>query len=730
MTRKFTTILMASAILLSLPSYSKGKKDREREAQKEEQIQLTASEQAIVDAQNSVTDEQVEEETLDQNKRLFGGRIDFDKIGSKLNDVLQTTSVEFGAKFLDLQLGGTSVGAKYRFEDKPSYIGGNYTRADLWRLELNTNVLEFFQEPVFDDISVNPYVDIGINMFFARQHQEERPEGLAQMPLFPNQIPLTAERALKTLQIDDFFALPTHVDIGMRVGYRNPVASSVTVGGNFYYRIGRADLMINVFRETEKTFNIKVIGIKRKGHGAFGYVDLFYGLTGNEKFDDFLMDDVIGTNIFSIQALSSEVGDLHISDYTVDLTNPKAADAYEQMFKKMFTIQRLKLLNPFVKKARAKELIADIIQPIEDLATNHKEAARRNFVGSFAFNNDPFNIRVGNKIAKYERNTNYVENRVKYVDADGKPVYFLNTYFSYNKKVSFLWSLIKSTRERTSSMILFTDDKYQVVEKGLSDYRITDQHTDQWAFAGEQRDLKERIEGNIGKTISAQVPWDDFLTDDKQDKLRVRVELIVDNAALYAMRESNAVSDIREKLDAYLYENNDFSESILSLPIINWFSGRSSYHRRRIAETLMEGLSEQTYVAIKERESGFNRNNTPHRTKTRYELARNYVLLEKMSLFKNEGLGFIMSLLEASGVELEDKVYVKLTWSSDEKDEQTFVYGTYPESSQIYNTLEYALSILGGRTFDIRTIRDSTFKANLTNKAMASEAAAARTSLD
>jgi hypothetical protein len=717
---KTTTLLCVLALSFATQGMAKGKNERKRKAYAEEQrlkeeAQLSDTQRAVIDGQ----DAELTEEQEDKERRgIFGGRIDFDKVSEKLEDVLQTTSVNFSLDFLDYATGGTSIGAKYRYEDKPSYVGGNYTRADLWGLDINTNFLNWFTEDTLvEDFSFNPYFDMGINLFFARQHKEERPGGLIKMPLYPTDVPLTAEKAMAKLEINDFFALPSHVDIGLRVGYRNPIASSVTVGGNMYYRLGRADLMINVFRESEKAFNVKVIAIKRKGHGMHGYLDLFYGLTGNEKFDDFLMDDIIGTNLFSINAFSNEVGDLHISDYTLDLTDEGAAEAYAQMFKKMFTIQRLKLLNPFVGKKAAKELIAEIIAPIEGIHQANNKVAQRNFVGSFRFNNDPFNIRVGQKIAKYERNTNYVENRVRYLDKDGKPVYFLNTYYSYHTELSFLWGLIETTRDRTSSMILFTDKDYQVVDRGLSDYRVTDQHTDQWAFNSDQQELKEIVEGNIGKTISAKVPWDDFITKDKQEKLRVRVEMIIQNEALYELRESNNVEQIRGKLDAYLSENNDFKDSILSLPIINWFSGRSLYHRKRIAETLLEGLNKETYVAIQERiKEGDRAGANAIRTKTRYEKARNYVLLERMSLFKDEGLGFIMSLFDGAGISLEDNVYVKLTWSSDEKDERSFVFGEYPESSKIYRTLEYALSILGGRTFNIQSVRDSTFKANLEDR--------------
>lgn len=724
MASKSTALLVLLALSVSTQGFSKGKSDKKRRDYAEEQslkdeAQLSQTQKDLIAEQ----DQELTEEQEDKEREgIFGGRLDYRKIGEKLDDLLQTTSVNFGLDFLDYTTGGTAIGAKYRFEDKPSYVGGNYTRADLWRLDINTNFLNWFTEDaLIEDFSFNPYFDMGINLFFARQHEDKRPTGLLKMPLYPTDVPLTAKKAMEKLQIDDFFALPSHVDIGLRIGYRNPIVSSVTAGGSLYYRLGRADLMINVFRESEKAFNVKVIAIKRKGHGMHGYLDLFYGLTGNEKFDDFLMDDVIGTNLFSINAFSNEVGDLHISDYTLDLTDADAAEGYEKMFRKMFTIQRLKLLNPFVKKKRAKELIAEIIAPIEEVNAKNNKVARRNFVGSFRFNNDPFNIRIGQKIAKYERNTNYVENRVRYLDKDGKPVHFLNTYYSYHKELSFLWGLIESTRDRTSSMILFTDDEYQVVDKGLSDYRVTDQHTDQWAFYGDQQELKDVVEGNIGKAISDQVPWDKFITKEKQEKLRVRVEMIIRNEALYQLRESNNVSQIREKLDAYLSENNDFGESLLSLPIINWFSGRSQYHRRRIAETLLEGLNKETYVAIQERiRQGDRAGATEIKTKTRYEKARNYVLLERMRLFKDEGLGFIMSLFEGAGISLEDNVYVKLTWSSEEKDEQTFVYGEYPESSSIYRTLEYALSILGGRTFSIQSIRDSTFRANLEDRAQPS----------
>lgn len=715
---KSTVALSVIALSIAGSVSAKGKKERERKAYAEEQrlkaeAELSEGKKTIISQQDA---EKTEAQEDSERSSIFGGRIDFDKIGKKVEDYLQTYAVKFDLKFLDAQIGGTAVPARYRYEDKPSYIGGNYTRADLWQLELNTDILSWFTEDaLIDDFSFVPYFDTGINLFFARQHQEARPDGLFQKPLLPTDTPFTAKRAMAKLEVDDFFALPTHVDIGLRIGYRNPITATLTAGGNLYYRLGRADLMINVFRETEKTFNVKVIAIKRKGHGMHGYLDMFYGLTGNEKFDDFLMDDIIGTNIFSINAFANEVGDLHISDYTLNLADAKGAAAYDAMFRKMFSVQRLKLLNPFMKKARAKELIAEVIAPLEAAAKANSNVAKRNFVGSFKFNNDPFNIRVGNKVAKYERNTNYIENRVRFLSQEGKPVNFLNTFYSYHSEISFLWSLIKATRDRTSSMILFTDENYKVVDRGLSDYRITDQRTDQIAFAKDQRQFKDTVEGNIGKTISSQVPWDEFMTSEKQDKLRVRVEMIIRNEALYQLRQGIDRETVNKRFADYLEErNNDLVDELLNFPIINWFSGRSSFHKQRVTETLLEGLSEETYVAIRDRVPTGERGE--FKSVTRYEKARNYVLLERMSIFKDDGLGFVLQMLEESGVSLEDNVYVKLTWSSEQKDEKTFVFGEFPESSYIYNTLEYALNILGGRTFDIRSVRDSTFKANLQNR--------------
>ena len=216
---KFKILLILMVFSYSNFSQSKGKNDKKRRdyAQKQslkEERELSDIQRSLLKGQS----EELSEEYEDRERRnVFGGRFDFKVISDKLDNLLQNTSIKFGLGFFDYNLGGTSIGARYRYEDRPSYVGGSYTRADLWRLNIDTNFLNWFTEDaLIEDFSFNPYFDFGINFFFARQHKDERPAGLLKLPLLPIDIPLTAKKAMENLKIDDFFALPSHVDLGSK----------------------------------------------------------------------------------------------------------------------------------------------------------------------------------------------------------------------------------------------------------------------------------------------------------------------------------------------------------------------------------------------------------------------------------------------------------------------------------------------------------------------------------
>lgn len=648
------------------------------------------------------------------------------KLGDKVEDLkkyvedqIESASISFDLDAIDVKEPEFLAKAGYGYEDEPSYADGMYTRTDSYQIRLGTNLLEIFQDATFGDLGVNPYIEARFGAHFIRQHEAEkgyrRAFSLIKKPLFLTDMPLTADRALKKMEKDGYFSLPMSIDYGIRLNLPISAGNIQPKLGSFY-RLGKNEFALNIFRENENLFNVKLIGIKRSGRGVHFRVDLdIDGIVGDQFYEDKILDEILGKNLFSWSLLNKDQGDLVVIDYTFDFSKAGAREAYNSLIKSILTRDTIrKFINPFGGIEDIKEASANISEPVNQVAAISNSGVYNNFAAHFDFESKPSSLSIGNKMAEFELDKHYTKNEISYTDQSGETKYAISSSHSYKRETQFLWKLFESSRRRNASLIVSTDAEGNVTEE-LTDYRVTDEMRDKISRKDEQIDAKEFILGNIGTRYGNQIEdeLDDLITSSPQKNFKARVEMIFDQDAISYFRNADR-KDIKKSFKNYVLEQNQDRPFLQRN--FNKFMYMISGSYGKVASVLDDGLGQVHEVKTTSSKGGANHKRAAGFTRKQLkEEVEDYVLLERRGVFRDYGLGYIMSVLDAetqSLNELESVSYAKVTVTSKEV-EKTFVLGKYPESSSLFGILEYVYSVLGGKSFDITRIRDANLRDRL-----------------
>ena len=582
-------------------------------------------------------------------------------------------------------LNGISTSLQYRISSEPSYVGGYYTRIDKYTVNFNLNPGDFIEA---FDFPIGMNIHKGSEIFFARQFKSQA-ESLVALPYTPLNLPFTAGNALKRLQPGDFVAFQADLSFIASIGH-DFLKGFFEAGASTHAFIS-GEFIVHVFRMSDNKVRVKLIATRGRGVGAnagvnFGKDVHIIGISYVTE----AVDRLINLNPLNLSA-SARKNDVIMLDYIFNLNNPEAVEAYNTLMLHKVQLKDVRIANPLASmQDLTQELLTDLtdiekITQEDSSIPNVDRRIDRVFKGSLEGSSRDANIKFGFNFWKFEAGRAYAENKVLSFDNENLQHQFRLDTLSRYKKTKILFGLFGEETLFTSNL-LFTSDKDWNPKRFVTlttSAEIRAKEVSEKDFAEIQRIVRETIGESEFNNIDWQ-KWSRFSADKINGYFKQ--EVFFNPEALQALPQMSA-EEIAQRFKEYVevkgrprsrpfFGGNGLWDYIL--PWIHSFTGDIG----RVAEYL-----EVIVTPTKDVEQRFDA----------------FESLQKIPIWKERGMGFLMSLLP------DDKrnqlLRYEMVLSAKEMPTINYAFGSFAEE-KLYRALIYIQYIINNRAFDLRQYTD------------------------
>jgi len=420
----------------------------------------------------------------------------WENIKGKIHEEILNLDVDWDVKLFSLDItDGIGLAAKYKWGLEPSYKDGYFTRIDSYRLEGDIKVGDMIKDAVGGVFPFYMNLKSDNEIIFAR-HFKEQMKAASAIPYNPLKLPIRAKIA-KEMEPGTFVSMPAKLNmvVGASAGYSNVVS----VNGNGYYLLS-GEFRINFLKVDKDRIRVKLIGMRRKGHGVSGTVSYGFNLFGIKILDK-QVNHILGTQLFRI-AKNKIKGENFSVDYVFNLADEEACEAYNKFLNANLKFKVLPTTNPIEVDEDLTDSFYSNLVMAENLAqedTNKKrenKRVQRVFKASNFFEQDNFNIKIGIKVLSFGWGKNYVENRLAFYDEQNRVERFYMPVFNVYNNQNFLFDLFKEKENKNTYLLLNTDEQWNV-EK-MDTLAFTWNKRDKICYKYEFKNLKEELDRMLG----------------------------------------------------------------------------------------------------------------------------------------------------------------------------------------------------------------------------------------
>lgn len=588
----------------------------------------------------------------------------------------------FSAEVFD----GLNLALKYRIESEPSYVNGFYTRIDKYTFDTSVKPGDIIDDM---DMPISFNIDKGAELIFARQFKSQK-DSLIALPYTLRQIPLTAERAIRNLNVGDFVGLEANLAFVMSLS-GSSLSEGLSVHGSTHAFIS-GKFMVHLLRLPNNKMRVKLISLNSRGAGLSA--DAEYGLDLDIlglKYIERKLDKVIDLSPLNLDSNKSK-NNVFMLDYVFDLNNPQAAQAYDEMMTRKVQLQELKAANPLLTVEKMASLILNDLSAVEDIAAEDRmlQASKRRistlFKGTNQSRNSSSNFKLGINLLKIEDGISRAQSHVTSYDRNNNPQKYILETNSKRFKTKGLFGLWGAETTNSSSMLFLADDKFKPLEFiALSTDKLKKESE---LDKGDLKDLKNEVRALIPDSEFQKIRWSAYdFANGSYVNSAYRIQIFFHPEALMAMPQMLSTEDVARRFAAY-------SKSVgpLNVPVANeapWADGntrvgpyRYELDYQEIAKLLKQ--VKDSSLRPQERLDCFNK-------------------LRRIPAWEARGMGFLISLLPKS--QLSQLISFEFSLTSKDGPTLTHKYGQF-EQEGLYDALMYTQNVISNHGFDLRLWTD------------------------
>lgn len=614
----------------------------------------------------------------------------------RLLDEVAVRDIGVDLNLVDLEVfDGINTSLKYRYEVEPSYQEGYYTKIDRWtvKTQIRPGDILGLSTPLYLNI------DRGTEIIFARQIkavQNKRflPQREALKTVKPytlKNLPVTAQRAVDHLKPGDYVSF--QAQLNLVVGARTMISSGFLPASADTHYLLSGQFQIHCFRLKDNRLRVKFIALRQKDATASvsggvnrGELKVFSLRVVGDKVAKF-----VNTDFFQIRT-SKQRSEVFMLDYVFNFNDQRAVDAYNGVISSTKNFKSVKALNPFRDNKELTEVLISDFSEVEDVfeqehernVPKNKRAVDRIFMGrnnSSALKN---NFKVGLNFVRIEDSQVYTMNKVAYVDRDGQEKHYLFPNYASTHTRGLIFSLFKSQTTLSGNGLFGTNSDYEVVD--FLDLGFNYERRDKLMREREFDRIKERIRLRLPAKVYNSIDWKDWSNNRVRRNTRVSIQTLLHPDALALVGEMTK-DELRQSLVSYLkgIEELHVRTSDPYLTEQTYICKLSVTCRYKYdIELISENLTQTFSVKVDSNER-----------------LEQFVALKDNELFKEVGLGFLISLLPEA--ELDQLLAVVIRLEANDTEALTVeLLGDTPQR-ELYQSLLYVQSVLNNRSFDMRT---------------------------
>ncbi len=363
-----------------------------------------------------------------------------------------------------------------------------------------------------------------IDVTFARNFEaktfSDRAKLLFKAPYNPfKDLPTTAKKALNRIKVGDMVFARAQMSLfvrGQHLAQFVRASSLVTIVPYAQYMI-TGEFDVHIFKREDGMFRLKLIGIQ-SNEKSFG---LYLGHQPAKELKIFEVK-LVGKRIrkefefspISIAASLKE-GASFMIDYLIDLKNPEAQRAYDQVMGKFWSPKVLEIFDPRKSREELRQMLVVDIDPLEQIFDQDKNKSTENrrvdrlFSGEMDFKMTGMNIQIGHsRIAKAGFAQNYSVNKITTFNRDNLRRYFLMPVFSMTDSAKMAFGFFNTNFDRTANLLLETGSDFTPTKMGelsfYMDYRDAKLEVEEIEY------FKNVIRTRLPEDMYQEIDWKDW----------------------------------------------------------------------------------------------------------------------------------------------------------------------------------------------------------------------------
>tara|TARA_A100001015_G_C15044636_1_gene742652 strand:- start:4984 stop:6894 length:1911 start_codon:yes stop_codon:yes gene_type:complete len=541
------------------------------------------------------------------------------KVSSKLNKLnsdFLDLNFELGVPFPEYHfIENFYGGSSYRY--RRSYDGLSYLRVDTYEITPSYR----YPSWLINRFPVSLILNSNQKLIYNRRFNSQEKNKLGALFLKPY-LPFNARTVLKNMRPGDYFSMPLSINIGVGTSIVHFIANSPLMVGASSEFILSGQFIVDILLMNDKRVRLRLKSLNARKAQILGFLTPQFTMTEVRLVDGIIRDTID----FNLLTAGTELIDekFILLDYVFNLNDQKARNAFNQMLIKSFKINSaLKKNRQIISTTRIADQIAteDTNKPIEQKRVikifkgQIKALKQANFMGLSAL--------IFNKNFYESFNKNYIsfhsEDKIK-------QNYYFPTYFKFNSN-RFLLGI--------QSDIKFTvlSGLYKLKNKTIQQYDSFGKFTFSRKFNLTKKDLiktKKQLQKILPEDIYKNIPWQNLQTQKKiQNVLNFSQVLL--SKDFFEYHKNISSQELKRKF--YDYINKLKKNKIVKKgPRL---SRRNPFYRRQVKKMISN-----IHAIFK-----------VYNKKRNMKYVQKFFKLRKQRLFKEFGLGFLISLIPSKNVQ-------------------------------------------------------------------------------
>lgn len=613
-----------------------------------------------------------------ENKSLKG------KLSKELANVDIRASTGLGN--VDL-IKGINIGLKERYEVEASYLDQYYVRVDKYDIKQDINVGDLIENMI--DIPFSFSVNHTNSFQFVRQFKSKS-EALKALPYNPKRLPITADRALKNMDIGDFVSIPANLNILVEARAKSATVAPIIISANAgTYVVLSGEFTIQIFKLDATHVRVKVLSNRSLASGANGGVGLSFDVFGFRILDRQL-ERLIDKDFVQL-GYEGKLGEQFIVDYVFNLADAESKMAYNQIMNSTSKFKDGVITNQFKSSGNLKDKLISSYAKAEELFESDKAKApqerrvSRIFKGFNKFKSEIKNLKLAFLVASFKKDNAYTENKITTIDKnENELAYFYPTNSRYleTRMGKFIFDLKDQNFQNNFGLI--PNVKNEDATQKDPDYGLTFERRDKRFSPSEQRFVQRFLLGQIPGQFKDMINLGSWQENTVKMDSKISFQLILKSQG-FALLRGYSEEILKERLLEYVTERKKLTalaKADTKLQKLKNFLHVNTVDKDRISE-----LGSDLYRILK------------NDKKDSVVMIRELVKLTQDGLFDKIGVGFLISLLPQS--RLADLVYIKLNVTAKDAEEVKYEFGrtNYPV---LYKELDKVQTRISAQIYDLR----------------------------